>query len=48
VEPYVVAADGYALACQSVIEGDVHVVIPPQERIERRLTSVRVLVGRAA
>ncbi len=28
---------GYALACQTVVEGDVVVLIPPQERIERRL-----------
>jgi uncharacterized 2Fe-2S/4Fe-4S cluster protein (DUF4445 family) len=28
---------GYALACQTLIEGDVVVFIPPQERIERRL-----------
>ncbi len=32
---------GYALACQSVVEGDVRVFIPPQEKIERRLTSDR-------
>jgi len=30
-------AAGYALACQTVVEGDVVVTIPPQERIERRL-----------
>jgi uncharacterized 2Fe-2S/4Fe-4S cluster protein (DUF4445 family) len=35
-------AAGYALACQSVIEGDVHILIPPQEKIERRLTTDRV------
>jgi uncharacterized 2Fe-2S/4Fe-4S cluster protein (DUF4445 family) len=34
---------GYALACQSVIEGDVKVTIPPQERIERRLTTDRTV-----
>ena len=28
---------GYALACQTTIEGDAIVLIPPQERIERRL-----------
>jgi len=28
---------GYALACQTVVEGDVVVGIPPQEKIERRL-----------
>lgn len=31
--------NGYALACQSVVEGDVRVVIPLQEKIERRLTT---------
>ncbi|HET7376020.1 MAG TPA: 2Fe-2S iron-sulfur cluster-binding protein, partial [Anaerolineae bacterium] len=36
-------AAGYALACQSVIEGDVAVVVPPQEKIERRLTTDRVV-----
>jgi len=30
-------AAGYALACQTVVEGDVVITIPPQERIERRL-----------
>ncbi len=34
---------GYALACQSVIEGDVKVTVPPQERIERRLTTDRTV-----
>lgn len=33
---------GYALACQTVVEGDIQVVVPPQEKIERRLTSDRV------
>jgi uncharacterized 2Fe-2S/4Fe-4S cluster protein (DUF4445 family) len=32
---------GYALACQTVVEGDLTVVVPPQEKIERRLTSDR-------
>jgi uncharacterized 2Fe-2S/4Fe-4S cluster protein (DUF4445 family) len=32
-------AAGYALACQTVIEGDVVVTIPPQEKIERRLVT---------
>jgi uncharacterized 2Fe-2S/4Fe-4S cluster protein (DUF4445 family) len=32
---------GYALACQTVVEGDVSVTIPPQEKIERRLTTDR-------
>jgi uncharacterized 2Fe-2S/4Fe-4S cluster protein (DUF4445 family) len=30
-------AAGYALACQTLVEGDVVVRIPPQEKIERRL-----------
>lgn len=30
-------ATGYALACQTTVEGDLIVTIPPQERIERRL-----------
>jgi uncharacterized 2Fe-2S/4Fe-4S cluster protein (DUF4445 family) len=34
---------GYALACQSVIEGDVSVFIPPQEKIERRLATDRTV-----
>jgi len=34
---------GYALACQSVIEGDVEILVPPQEKIERRLTTDRVV-----
>jgi uncharacterized 2Fe-2S/4Fe-4S cluster protein (DUF4445 family) len=29
---------GYALACQTTVEGDLVVNIPPQEKIERRLT----------
>ena len=33
---------GYALACQTVIEDDVLIAIPPQEKIERRLTTDRV------
>lgn len=36
-------AAGYALACQSVVEGDVTVVVPLQEKIERRLTTDRVV-----
>jgi len=28
---------GYALACQTVVEGDVVVTVPPQEKIERRI-----------
>jgi len=34
---------GYALACQTVIEGDVEITIPPQEKIERRLTTDRTV-----
>lgn len=34
-------AKGYALACQSVIESDIQVAVPPQEKIERLLTSDR-------
>ena len=34
-------AAGYALACQTVVEGDLRVHVPPQEKIERRLTSDR-------
>jgi uncharacterized 2Fe-2S/4Fe-4S cluster protein (DUF4445 family) len=36
-------AAGYALACQSVVEGDVSAVVPPQEKIERRLTTDRTV-----
>jgi len=32
-------ATGYALACQTVVEGDVWVTVPPQEAIERRLVT---------
>ena len=32
-------AAGYALACQTVVEGDVWVEVPPQEAIERRLAT---------
>ncbi|MEW6579695.1 MAG: 2Fe-2S iron-sulfur cluster-binding protein, partial [Chloroflexota bacterium] len=34
-------AAGYALACQTVVEGDVRIAVPPQEKIERRLTTDR-------
>lgn len=33
--------DGFALACQTLVEGDVWVSVPEQEKIERRLTSDR-------
>lgn len=32
-------AAGYALACQTVIEGDAWVTVPPQQAVERRLTT---------
>ena len=35
-------AQGYALACQSVVEGDLYITVPPQEKIERRLTTDRI------
>lgn len=35
---------GYALACQTVVEGDVTITVPPQEKIERRLTTDRTAV----
>ncbi len=31
--------EGFTLACQSIVEGDVSVSIPPQEKIQRRLVS---------
>jgi uncharacterized 2Fe-2S/4Fe-4S cluster protein (DUF4445 family) len=34
---------GFALACQTVVEGDVRVSVPPQEKIERRLTTDRTV-----
>ena len=30
---------GYALACQTVVEGDLEVFVPPQEEITRHLTT---------
>ena len=35
-------AAGYALACQTVVEGDAWITVPPQEAIERRLTTQKV------
>jgi uncharacterized 2Fe-2S/4Fe-4S cluster protein (DUF4445 family) len=32
-------SQGYALACQSVVEGNADIIVPPQEKIERRLTT---------
>lgn len=37
-------ANGYALACQSVVEGDISITVPPQEKIERRLTTDRTAI----
>jgi len=34
--------EGFVLACQTVVEGDVVLAIPPQEKIERRLSSDRI------
>lgn len=34
-------AQGYAVACQTVVEGDVSVHVPQQDTLERRLTSDR-------
>lgn len=34
--------EGYVLACQTVVEGDVTVRVPPQEKIERKLSSDRI------
>ena len=36
-------AQGFALACQTVVEGDLAIYVPPQEKIERRLTTDRVV-----
>lgn len=35
--------EGFALACQTVIEGDADITIPPQDKIERRLTTDRLV-----
>lgn len=34
---------GYALACQTVVEGDACIYVPAQEKIERRLSTDRVV-----
>lgn len=34
---------GFALACQSIVEDDVQIKVPPQEKIERILTSDRTV-----
>jgi uncharacterized 2Fe-2S/4Fe-4S cluster protein (DUF4445 family) len=33
---------GYALACQTVVEGDIAVIVPPPDQIRRRLTTDHV------
>jgi uncharacterized 2Fe-2S/4Fe-4S cluster protein (DUF4445 family) len=35
--------EGYALACQSVLEGDAAIFVPAQEKIDRNLTTDRVV-----
>lgn len=35
-------AAGYALACQTIIEGDAWVTVPPQQAIERRLVTQKM------
>jgi len=30
---------GYAIACQTLVEGDLTVIVPPQEKIQQRLTT---------
>jgi uncharacterized 2Fe-2S/4Fe-4S cluster protein (DUF4445 family) len=37
-------AEGYALACQTVVEDDIYVTVPPQEKIERRLSTDRTVL----
>jgi len=37
-------AAGYALACQTVVEGDAVVTVPPQEKIERRLVTDKTAI----
>jgi uncharacterized 2Fe-2S/4Fe-4S cluster protein (DUF4445 family) len=37
-------SNGFALACQSIVEADISVTVPPQEKIERRLTTDRTAV----
>ena len=34
--------EGYGLACQSILEGDATIYVPPQEKIVRNLTTDRV------
>jgi uncharacterized 2Fe-2S/4Fe-4S cluster protein (DUF4445 family) len=37
-------SNGFALACQSIIQGDAEIFIPLQEKIERRLTTDRSVI----
>jgi len=37
-------SNGYALACQSIIEADAEIIIPQQEKIERRLATDRSVI----
>jgi uncharacterized 2Fe-2S/4Fe-4S cluster protein (DUF4445 family) len=41
-------AQGYALACQSIVECDTTVIVPPQEAVERRLVTDRIVSEVAA
>ncbi len=36
-------ANGFTLACQAVVEGNIEVFVPPQDRLERRLTTDRTV-----
>ena len=36
-------AKGYALACQSIIEGDAQIIVPDQDTLERHLTTDRLV-----
>ncbi|MEJ2754030.1 MAG: 2Fe-2S iron-sulfur cluster-binding protein, partial [Chloroflexota bacterium] len=36
-------AEGYALACQSVVEGDVQIFVPEQDALDRRLSTDRLV-----
>src|SRR5512139_632527 len=39
---------GFALACQSIVEGDITVSLPPQEKVERLLTTDRTVADISA
>ena len=36
-------AEGYALACQSIVEGDAQIIVPEQDTLERHLTMDRLV-----